>query len=110
MKRKAYTRPDPDSADRAWPDKPFTDTDCEYYPCHFMGQDCTFCFCPFYPCLDGLTCGGYVVSKRTGRDVWSCKRCVWIHKKDVVADILPGIRQISKDDMKSLLELRLRFL
>ncbi|MDP6613031.1 MAG: cysteine-rich small domain-containing protein, partial [Candidatus Hydrothermarchaeota archaeon] len=23
---------------------------CEYYPCHFQGQDCTWCFCPFYPC------------------------------------------------------------
>nr|WP_269850484.1 cysteine-rich small domain-containing protein [Methanosarcina horonobensis] len=23
---------------------------CEYYPCHFEGQNCTFCFCPFYPC------------------------------------------------------------
>ena len=26
-----------------------SDESCEYYPCHFVGQDCTWCFCPFYP-------------------------------------------------------------
>ena len=26
---------------------------CPYYPCHhFEGQDCTYCFCPLYPCED----------------------------------------------------------
>jgi threonine-phosphate decarboxylase len=29
--------------------------ECNYYPCHFESQDCTFCFCPFYPCQDGRT-------------------------------------------------------
>ena len=23
---------------------------CPYYPCHFPGQSCDFCYCPFYPC------------------------------------------------------------
>ena len=25
---------------------------CPYYPCHFEGQSCEFCYCPFYPCGD----------------------------------------------------------
>ena len=25
---------------------------CKYNPCHYEGQDCTFCYCPFYPCND----------------------------------------------------------
>ncbi|MEE8402634.1 MAG: cysteine-rich small domain-containing protein [Candidatus Hydrothermarchaeaceae archaeon] len=83
---------------------------CEYYPCHFPGHDCTFCFCPFYPCLDGLTDGRYVVSKKTGRDVWSCKRCGWIHETGVVTGISPELEKIPKDDMKALRELRLKFL
>jgi threonine-phosphate decarboxylase len=86
------------------------DTDCEYYPCHFPGHDCTFCFCPFYPCLDGLTGGRYVVSEKTGKDVWSCKKCDWIHKKDVAMKILRELERVSKDDTKSLLEIRLKFL
>ncbi|MDO5851530.1 MAG: precorrin-3B C(17)-methyltransferase, partial [Methanobacteriaceae archaeon] len=32
-------------------------TDCEYFPCHTYHQNCTFCFCPFYPCGDGSTGG-----------------------------------------------------
>jgi precorrin-3B C17-methyltransferase len=57
---------------------------CEYYPCHSILGDCTFCFCPFYPCGDESTGGRYVVSEKTGKDVWSCKNCEWIHKKEVV--------------------------
>jgi Zn-finger protein len=87
-----------------------TDTDCEYYPCHFLGHDCTFCFCPFYPCLDELTGGRHVVSKRTGRDIWSCKRCNWIHKREVVESISGELEKIPEDDRKSLLKLRQRFL
>ena len=30
--------------------KPACRNTCQYYPCHFHNQDCTFCFCPFYPC------------------------------------------------------------
>lgn len=51
---------------------------CEYYPCHFEGQDCTFCFCPFYPCLI-YELGGYLKDER----VWSCQNCDFVHKKDV---------------------------
>ena len=26
----------------------FKNTDCEYYPCHFAGQNCLFCYCPLF--------------------------------------------------------------
>lgn len=61
--------------------------DCEYYPCHFEGQDCTFCFCPFYPCNDERT-GGRLVESSTGGMVWSCVDCTIIHDPDVAQEVL----------------------
>ncbi|MEA1985165.1 MAG: aminotransferase class I/II-fold pyridoxal phosphate-dependent enzyme [Euryarchaeota archaeon] len=60
---------------------------CEYYPCHFQGQDCTFCFCPFYPCEDEAT-GGRWIDSTTGGKVWSCEGCTIVHHPDVVHQIL----------------------
>ncbi len=62
--------------------------ECEYYPCHFEGQDCSFCFCPFYPCLIYET-GGVL---KDGR-VWSCLRCEFIHRREnseEIRNILSG--------------------
>jgi threonine-phosphate decarboxylase len=60
---------------------------CEYYPCHFSGQDCTFCFCPFYPCEDPRT-GGRWIESTTGSEVWSCEKCKILHKPEVVHEVL----------------------
>ena len=54
---------------------------CDYFPCHHSGQDCTLCFCPFYPCLDPRL--GHFVESRRGGQVWSCQDCLWIHRPDV---------------------------
>jgi adenosylcobinamide hydrolase len=55
---------------------------CEYYPCHYEGQDCTHCYCPLYPCEDpGL--GEWIKSSR-GYPVWTCKDCTLLHKKKAV--------------------------
>ncbi len=56
---------------------------CEKYPCHFPEQDCAFCFCPFYPCMDPRTGG------RIEGDVWSCEGCTSIHR--------PGVSEILMD-------------
>lgn len=61
--------------------------DCEYYPCHFAGQDCTFCFCPFYPCENKRT-GGRLIQKSTGGTVWSCAGCGIIHRGEVADKVL----------------------
>ena len=63
---------------------------CEYYPCHFEGQDCTFCFCPFYPCEDNRT-GGEFVQRSTGGEVWSCAGCRLIHESEVADNVLKAL-------------------
>ncbi len=56
--------------------------DCEYYPCHFEGQDCSFCFCPFYPCLIYETGG-----RLKDDNIWSCSDCFFIHEKERAEEI-----------------------
>lgn len=58
-----------------------SNTDCDYHPCHFRGQDCTFCYCPFYPCEDE-DLGSWLVGRR-GRRVWNCTDCLLIHRTPV---------------------------
>lgn len=61
---------------------------CEYYPCHFEGQDCTFCYCPFYPCNDTRTGGCFVEKTRTKELVWSCIDCYIVHLREPVDQIM----------------------
>lgn len=81
---------------------------CEYYPCHSHPQNCTFCYCPFYPCGEGSTGGKWIKDK----DVWSCEDCEWIHNDKTVQCIqtkLPDIlNEVSdlKNKKKELLKLR----
>lgn len=65
---------------------------CKFFPCHKGLEDCTFCYCPFYPCLNESR-GNYVYSNRLKRDVWSCQDCNWIHKKNTVDEIFNLIRK-----------------
>lgn len=60
---------------------------CQYYPCHFKGQDCTFCFCPFYACEDERTGGKWIVGS-SGNRVWSCENCTYIHQSTLSRQIL----------------------
>ena len=39
------------------------DHDCEYLPCHKTLEACDFCYCPFYPCADGITGGEWIKDK-----------------------------------------------
>jgi adenosylcobinamide hydrolase len=58
-------------------------TECPYYPCHFEGQACDFCYCPFYPCRDEAL-GQWVESASGGR-VWNCAGCTLLHEPAVAA-------------------------
>ena len=62
---------------------------CEHYPCHFGGQDCTFCFCPFYPCKDERL--GKYVETSSGDVAWSCIDCEIIHQTDIAQEIYDGL-------------------
>ncbi|MDD1670080.1 MAG: cysteine-rich small domain-containing protein, partial [Methanomicrobiales archaeon] len=59
----------------------WTPEGCPYYPCHFEGQRCDFCYCPLYPCLD-LSLGQWVESRKGGR-VWNCAGCTLLHTPEV---------------------------
>lgn len=62
-----------------------SNTGCEYHPCHFKGQNCSFCYCPFYPCND-TDLGASICSKKIeGKEVWDCSPCLFNHRNDVVA-------------------------
>ena len=55
--------------------------DCVYFPCHDIIEDCTFCYCPFYPC-DNTERGEWIHNK--AEKIWDCSNCNWIHLKDTV--------------------------
>ena len=55
--------------------------DCPYYPCHFKGQSCDFCYCPFYPCKDESL--GQWASGSNGRRVWNCAGCKLLHMQKI---------------------------
>ncbi|MDD1664112.1 MAG: adenosylcobinamide amidohydrolase [Methanomicrobiales archaeon] len=72
---------------------------CPYYPCHFEGQRCDYCYCPLYPCLDsGL--GQWVESKIGGR-VWNCSGCTLLHIPKV-ADYLKKNPEASLRELKKV--------
>ena len=82
--------------------------ECEFYPCHWDGQYCDFCYCPFYPCGDSSTGGEWI----KGKNVWNCKECNWLHEKEAVECLRQPLENIitEVDDLKSkkktLLKLR----
>lgn len=73
--------------------------DCEYHPCHFIGQDCTFCYCPFYPCNDE-DLGRNIGSKRGNKDIWDCTPCLFIHRQDVGGFVMSEIKRMGITDPK----------
>jgi len=75
----------------------WTPHNCPYFPCHFPGQRCDFCYCPFYPC-DDQELGEWTESFKGGK-VWNCAHCSLLHEPRI-ADYL------KKFPMASLLELR----
>jgi adenosylcobinamide hydrolase len=68
---------------------------CEYYPCHFEGQDCTYCYCPLYPCEDPEL-GEWIRSSR-GYPVWTCKDCTILHRKKAVDHLAKHPDATTKD-------------
>ena len=76
---------------------------CEYYPCHFIGQDCTWCFCPFYPCEDEQV-GGNWVDKEHGDSIWGCSKCFWIHRRDVAKAVLEAFNELGIETVEDIEE------
>jgi adenosylcobinamide hydrolase len=78
----------------------WTPENCPYFPCHFPGQRCDFCYCPFYPCHDE-TLGQWVESSN-GKKVWNCAKCTLLHEP-AVADYL---KQFPGASLKELVRLK----
>ena len=77
----------------------WTPENCPYYPCHFEGQRCDYCYCPFYPCGDEEL--GQYVTGSNGRRVWNCSRCVLLHTPEI-ADYLGRNPEASLHELKKL--------
>ncbi|PWR70156.1 cysteine-rich small domain-containing protein [Methanospirillum lacunae] len=74
---------------------------CPYYPCHFRGQRCDFCYCPLYPCEDE-TLGEWTTGSRTSGRVWSCAPCTLNHQPAVVHHLRRN-PEASNSELKSIL-------
>ncbi|WP_292364077.1 MULTISPECIES: adenosylcobinamide amidohydrolase [unclassified Methanoculleus] len=66
---------------------------CPYYPCHFPGQRCDYCYCPCYPCADEEL-GEWVESSNGGK-IWGCAGCTLLH--------VPGIADYMKRNPEAAL-------
>jgi adenosylcobinamide hydrolase len=75
--------------------------ECPYYPCHFKGQVCDFCYCPFYPCKDE-SLGQWVESSNGGR-VWNCASCTLLHEPDI-SDYYKKFPNASREELMRLYE------
>lgn len=67
--------------------------ECDYHPCHFKGQNCSFCYCPFYPCEDE-DLGYFMESRHGGNPVWACDDCLFCHRNEVVEFTFEKIREL----------------
>ncbi|HRS92779.1 MAG TPA: cysteine-rich small domain-containing protein [Methanolinea sp.] len=73
--------------------------ECPYYPCHFPGQRCDFCYCPFYPCGDE-SLGQWVQSSAKNGLVWNCSTCTLLHEP-AIADYLLAHPEASLRELKA---------
>ena len=74
---------------------------CPYYPCHFPGQRCDYCYCPCYPCADEEL-GEWVESSNGGR-VWGCAGCTLLHIP-AIADYVKKNPEATLAELKRLRE------
>ncbi len=76
----------------------WTPHNCPYYPCHFAGQRCEFCYCPFYPCGDESL--GQWSAGSNGNRVWNCAGCTLLHEP-AIADYLKKFPSASLEEIKA---------
>ncbi len=78
----------------------FTNTKCEYYPCHKTSNkedfNCLFCYCPLY--MLGDKCGGNFSYSSNG--IKNCTECLIPHKKNNYEYIINKLKEYNKGDKK----------
>jgi Zn-finger protein len=97
----------PNEKNEAWREHAFaffTNTACEYFPCHKKIDpeqfNCLFCYCPLY--VLGENCGGNFTY--TERGIKNCTNCDFPHHKDhygmIVSrfgEIVAAMKQMKQD-------------
>ncbi|MCR5481465.1 MAG: cysteine-rich small domain-containing protein [Clostridia bacterium] len=73
----------------------FSNTGCEYFPCH-KGADpenfnCMFCFCPLYAL--GEECGGDFTYTEGG--IKDCSQCLIPHSREGYEHVIAGFAGIA---------------
>jgi adenosylcobinamide hydrolase len=76
----------------------WTPDTCPYFPCHFPGQVCDFCYCPYYPCGDEKLGEWADSSGIKGGKVWNCARCTLLHEPEI-ADYLKKYPMASRAEL-----------
>ncbi len=69
----------------------FTNTACEYFPCHDVPADefnCMFCYCPLYDVKD---CGGEYFY--TDKGIKNCKNCGYVHYRCNYASVIKKLKE-----------------
>jgi adenosylcobinamide hydrolase len=74
----------------------WSQNNCPYFPCHFPGQRCDFCYCPYYPCRDEDL--GQWEESSNGRKVWNCARCTLLHEPEIT-DYLKKFPEVSHAEL-----------
>ncbi|PKL56918.1 MAG: hypothetical protein CVV35_02450 [Methanomicrobiales archaeon HGW-Methanomicrobiales-6] len=72
---------------------------CPYYPCHFPGQRCDYCYCPCYPCADEEL--GEWVESSNGSRIWGCAGCTLLHVPEI-ADYMKRNPETALTELKRL--------
>ncbi len=62
-------------------------TDCEYFSCHKGLEDCTYCYCPIYPC-EYKEFGKFIKGKN--KQIWDCSDCTVFHKEKIIKLLKKG--------------------
>lgn len=74
---------------------------CPYYPCHnYSRQQCSFCYCPLYPCMDDAL--GNMIETPHG-EVWSCMDCRLVHFPEIARHLLDN-PEAGISELKALLK------
>lgn len=72
----------------------FSNTKCEYFPCHKTNDlenfNCLFCYCPLYALKD--KCGGNF--KYTEKGIKDCSNCTLPHKRNNFEYIVNKFQEI----------------
>ena len=72
----------------------FSNTKCEYFPCHKTNDpenfNCLFCYCPLYALKD--KCGGNF--RYTEKGIKDCTNCTLPHKRDNYDYIIGKFQEI----------------